>query len=171
MKYIMLVVKGIDYVFNFLLDVLVFAAKVMILAMTIIMCVAVFVRYVLNSGLNWSDEVAMMLMVYVGFISIAYGVKHQLHLSVEIFYNMFPAIVQKIITKINTAIICYLGGMMAYYGALLVKSAWGSAMTATRLPNGVLYAMVPISGVFVAYFSFMQLVGYKSSYRVKKEEE
>ncbi len=171
MKYILLVVKGIDFVFNFLLDVLVVAAKVMILAMTVIMCVAVFVRYVLNSGLNWSDEVAMMMMVYVGFIAIAYGVKHQLHLSVEIFYNMFPAIVQTILTKITTAIIAFLGVMMAHYGILLVQSAWGSAMTATRLPNGLLYAMVPVSGVFVAYFSLMQLVGYKSSYGVKKEEE
>ena len=67
----------VDRFFNRLMDFCMLLAKLMLLAMTIIICVHVFYRYALNRAIRWSEEITMMMMVYMGFFSIAYGVKHR----------------------------------------------------------------------------------------------
>lgn len=73
--------KYIDAFFNRLLDLCMILAKILLVVMTIIICIHVFYRYVLNRSIRWSEEITMMMMVYMGFFSIAYGVKHRLHCS------------------------------------------------------------------------------------------
>lgn len=157
--------KTLDTFFNVLMDVCIFVAKILLLAMTSLICVSVFYRYVLNRGIKWSDEVSMLLMVWFGFISIAYGVKQHLHLSVEVFFNMFPPRLRRILNKCTTAIVCLLGIMMTIYGALLMQSTAHNVMTATRWPSATLYAVVPVSGLLIAYFAFSDVVAYQSTYK------
>ena len=161
--------KKIDTFFNFLMDACIFLAKILLVAMTALICVSVFYRYVLNRGIKWSDEVSMLLMVWFGFISIAYGVQQGLHLSVEVFFNLFPQSVQKILAKITTAIVSLLGVMMAVYGVLLMQSTMHNVMTATRWPSATLYAVVPVSGILIAYFAFADCIGFRIQAEQKGE--
>lgn len=152
--------KYIDLVFSKVLDVLIVLAKIMLVAMTGIICVHVFYRYVLNSGIKWSEEVSMLLYVYFGFISIAYGVRYKLHLGIELFFNHFPETIQKICIKISDAVVMLCGIMIAINGVDLVKSTGTTVMTTTRWPSYLLYIMVPVLGMMIAYFSFANLIGY-----------
>lgn len=157
--------KYVDAFFNIILDICLFIAKVLLVAMTLLIFVSVFYRYVLNRGIKWSDEVSMLMMVYFGFISIAYGVKKHLHLSVELFYNMFPKKLQAICSKVTTAIVALLGIVMAVYGVKLIQSTMNNVMTATRWPSATLYMVVPVTGVLIAYFAFADTIGYQSIYK------
>ena len=151
--------KYVDRFFNAVLDALIVLAKIMLVLMTCIICVHVFYRYVLNSGIKWSEEVSMLLYVYFGFISIAYGVRHGLHIGIELFFNHFPKPVQRVCGKISNAVILVCGVMLAYHGVGLVKSTGTTVMTTTRWPSYLLYVMVPVMGVLIAYFSFANLIG------------
>ncbi len=166
--------KIIDRFFCGLMSFCIFLSKLMLIAMVMIMCVSVFYRYVLNSGIRWSDEVAMLLMVWFGFISVAYGVQHKLHISVELFYGMMPAKVQWACVKVINLMVCYLGVTVSYYGVKLMQSTMNNVMTATKWPASTLYAALPIAGVLIAYFSFTDLIGYPSgqsnSDAINKEE-
>lgn len=152
--------KYIDRAFSFILDVLIFLAKVMLVGMTCIICVHVFYRYVLNSGIKWSEEVSMLLYVYFGFISIAYGVRYKLHLGIELFFNHFPEAIKKICVKIADTVVMICGVLIAINGVQLVQSTGTTVMTTTRWPSYLLYIMVPVLGVMIAYFSFANLIGY-----------
>ena len=105
--------KIIDRFFRCFMNVCIWVAKLLLLAMTILVCISVFYRYILGRGITWSDEVSMLLMVWFGFISIAYGVKQKLHLSVELIYNFLPATLQRIFSKVTMAIVSILGSVMA----------------------------------------------------------
>lgn len=152
--------KYIDWFFHKFHLVMVFAAKIMILAMTIITAVQVFCRYVLDFSIRWSEEVPLILMVWFGFISMAIGVKKRLHISIELFFSMFPKKVQKVVLKLVDTIILAFGGVMIYYGFTLSKLTMTSTLPATKLPSGVLYAVIALSGVMIVYDTFMDLVGY-----------
>ena len=149
----------VDRFFNRLMDFCMLLAKLMLLAMTIIICVHVFYRYALNRAIRWSEEITMMMMVYMGFFSIAYGVKHRLHLSVNLFYDSLPARIQKIVLKFTDLILMIMGLVLLYFGIGLIKSTMNNIMIATHLPSAMLYGGVPVSGVLIAYFSFINLVG------------
>lgn len=153
----------IDRFFNRLMDLCMLLAKLMLLAMTIIICIHVFCRYVLNQAVRWSEEVTMMLMVYMGFFSIAYGVKHRLHLSVNLFYDSLPSSLQSLILKLTDLIMMIMGIVLLYFGIGLIKSTMHNIMIATHLPSAMLYGAVPVSGILIAYFSFVNLIGWKQS--------
>ena len=50
-------------------------AKILLVVMTIIICIHVFYRYVLNRSIRWSEEITMMMMGCTwGFLVSTYGV-------------------------------------------------------------------------------------------------
>lgn len=133
-------------------------SKCLLVIMTMIICTSVFFRYVLNTGLSWTDEVSMLFMVWFGFISVSYGVKENLHISVELFYNMFPKKMKWVCVKFNYLVIFILGGLLAYNSYGLMQTTMTNFMTATRWPTAVRYAPVGICGVFMCFYAFRHMI-------------
>ena len=161
--------KYIDAFFNRLLDLCMILAKILLVVMTIIICIHEFYRYVLNRSIRWSEEITMMMMVYMGFFSIAYGVKHRLHLSVTVFFDILPEPVKRAVLKFTDAVLMVMGIVLLYFGIGLIKSTMNNLMIATHLPSAMLYGGVPISGILIAYFSFVNLTGLR--FEQKKTEK
>ncbi len=152
----------VDRFICLLMNIFMLLSKTLLVIMTLIICVSVFFRYVLDTGLSWTDEVAMLFFVWFGFISVAYGVQQKLHISVEIFFSFFNKKLQWVVNKINSLIVCVIGCLIVTNGALLMESTMSNFMTATQWPTAVRYAPVAISGFFMAYFSFTQFIGFES---------
>lgn len=137
---------------------MVLLGQIMLIIITLLTCVQVFCRYVLDFSLRWSEEVPLILMVWFGFISLAIGVKKKLHICIELFFRMFPESIQKVISKFVDLCILVFGMVMIVFGWKLAAVMMASTMPATKMPTGYLYAIVPISGVFVVFDSFMNLL-------------
>ncbi|PKM58223.1 MAG: TRAP transporter small permease [Firmicutes bacterium HGW-Firmicutes-3] len=146
--------------------VMVVLGQIMLVLITILTCIQVFSRYVLNFSLRWSEEVPLIMMVWFGFIALALGVKKKLHISIELFFRMFPEPIQKILLKFVDLCILTFGVIMVVYGWQLAMVMMASTMPATKMPTGYLYIVVPISGVFVVFDSLMELLGL-----IENEEE
>jgi len=152
--------KTIDWLFHKLHFLMVQLAKLMILGMVIITAIQVFSRYVLNTSIRWSEEVPLILMVWFGFISMAIGVKKRLHISIELFYNMFPKPMQRVVNKLVDALLLLFGLIMIYYGFRLAGLTMTSTLPATKMPTGYLYGIIGIAGVMIVYDTFMDLIGH-----------
>jgi C4-dicarboxylate transporter DctM subunit len=55
-----------------------------------IMLMGVFFRYVLNSSLVWSDEVALMTFIWATFLAIASGYLHGKHVNMDLLVRRLP---------------------------------------------------------------------------------
>ena len=153
--------KLIDRIFHSFHLFMVWAAKGMLLAMVLITAVQVFSRYVLGFSIRWSEEVPLILMVWFGFISMSIGVKKKLHISIELFFKMFPKPVQKVGYKVVDLLMMGFGLVMTYYGFNLARLTMRSTMPATKLPSGVLYSVIALAGIMITYDTLMDLVGYR----------
>ncbi len=105
----------------------------------------------------WSEEIALLLMVWIAFVAMAIGVEKSLHISVNIFYDRFPKWLQKGATKLYQGLTTAFGIALIYYGIQLVCSTLDSTLPASKLPSCWKYMMIPISGVFITYFSILDL--------------
>lgn len=52
-----------------------FILVILLLAMTLIMGIQVFTRYLLGNSLAWSEEITRYLFIWSGFISVSYCTK------------------------------------------------------------------------------------------------
>lgn len=142
---------------------MVIIGEILLVLITALTCIQVFCRYVLHFSLRWSEEVPLIMMVWFGFISLAIGVKKGLHISIELFFRMFPESVQKVMQKFVDLCILIFGIIMVVFGWKLAAAMMTSTMPATKMPTGYLYGILPVSGVFVAFYSLMRILGLEKN--------
>lgn len=152
--------NGIINFFNLVHIGLVYIAKFMMVAMVLIIFANVVLRYVFNSGLMWSEEVALLLAVWFIFIAMSLGVKQNLHINISIIpEGKLPPRLSRILDIIKSLAILILALTMLLDGWKLVGFTMQSIMPATQWPAGLLYAILPISAIIMIYESSMDILG------------
>ncbi|MBU0934371.1 MAG: TRAP transporter small permease [Spirochaetes bacterium] len=152
--------NGIITFFNVVHIALVYLAKFMMVAMVLIIFVNVVLRYVFNSGLMWSEEVALLLAVWFIFIAMSLGVKQGLHINITLIpeSRQSPA-VRKVLSWLKSLAALAVALTMIVHGWKLVGFTMQSIMPATQWPAGLLYAILPLSAIVIIYESLMDIFG------------
>ncbi|MCF6322287.1 MAG: TRAP transporter small permease [Rhizobiaceae bacterium] len=86
-------------------------------AMTLITFANVIARYVFNSNILWAVESTVYLFAWLVLLGVAYGIKHNFHIGVDVVVKMFPRRVQKILTLVAA-------GACILFALLLLKGSW-----------------------------------------------
>ena len=171
MKWWQVAISAFTFVMDCIYRVLMEFAKLVILVIVVIVSCQVFSRLVLNSSIMWSEEVALLLMAWTAFISMAIGVEKDLHIAITVFFNLFPKKVQTFFAKFNTCATIFFGYILIHFGILLTKNAMRSTLPATQWPAGVKYAIMPIAGIFICYFAIISLFNLKKYRHLEIEGE
>ena len=145
--------------FRLLHTLLVILAKTLLAAMVLLIAANVFMRYVLNSGITWSEEVALVFVVWFTFIALALGVKQRLHISLCLLPEKISPKIDLLLSKLTDIVILFMGYIMIHYGWILVQFTSRSILPATGVPASVLYFPLVLSGVLVLYEGGMNLLG------------
>lgn len=133
-------------------------AKVLLVAMALIISANVFMRYVLNSGLRWSEEIALVLVVWFTFISMAMGVKNHLHIHMNLLPSNLPPSIDKLLMKLENLLMLGCGVVFLVYGSILTRFTMQSILPGTGLPAGIMYVVMPIASIPIIYDSIRELV-------------
>lgn len=152
------VLSTITFIFDCVYRVLLEISKVVLLLIVLIVSAQVFCRF-FNKSIMWSEEVALLLMVWTAFIALAIGVEKGLHIAITIFYNLFPKKIQWVISKIILGSTIFFGFILIFYGVKVAANGMNNMLPATQWPNGIKFIMMPVSGVFVCYFAVLDLFG------------
>lgn len=151
------ILRLVNLIHIFLVEI----AKIFILAMVFIVFANVTLRYVFNSGIFWSEEVALTLCVWFIFISLGLGVKQKLNITINLLQReKIPAWFNKALDLFMELIIIAIGGVMVFYGSTLVRFTMTSIMPATKWPAGILYLVVPFAGVTMILEAILHIVGW-----------
>ncbi len=101
-----------------------------------------FSRYVLNSSVAWTEEVARYLLIGVCFVGSVIAVRKNTHIMVEFFYRYVPKRAARVLTTlvdlIRIAFFAY-GIWLAWLVLNLVKN---QRMTALPISKGWIYGVV-----------------------------
>lgn len=144
-------------------------AIICMVILTIIVFFDVILRYVFNKGFPWTQEVATLMLVWFSLIGMAIGVLEKIHISIEMFTSKLPAKAIGVLESINHVLIAAFGGMMIYFGYIIMDMTKKSTMPATKLPSAVLYVILPLSGILI--FLNAILVAAKQDKKVFNEKE
>ena len=137
----------------------IYFAMALLVGMAIVIIINVFMRYVLNSGLRWGEEVAKLLMVWFTFIAMAVGVKQGLHISLHLLPKKLPVRLEKFLVFLKDIITFIIASVFFIYGIKLVQFTSRSIMPATEWPSSILYLILPIAAVLIASEALMDIFG------------
>lgn len=147
--------------FNIVYNIFLRYSQAVLLVIVVIVSADVFCRNVLSYSIKWAQEVSLLLIVWMTFLSMAIGEEKDQHIAIELFYNLFPKPVRKFFDVLNKMILAVVGCFLCFFGTKLVMSTWSSTLAATKWPAGMLYLMIPVGGGFMAFFAVLDLLGWK----------
>lgn len=117
------------------------------LGMTLIVVAQVFARYVLNSSLFWSEELARYLLVWLTFLGASTAYRHGLHPGVDVFYTRMPRTLKKAAAILVHVLSLFLFGTMVVKGIAFACFVRLQISPALSLPKWIIMAVVPVSGI------------------------
>ena len=116
--------------------------------MGIVLALQIFMRYVLNSPLIWSEELARYVFVWATFIGAGYGVRKKIHISVELFYGLMPRKLKLAVT-IFTNTLCVLAfAYLIPWSFVVLKDQVNIKSSAMQISMSLVFAAVPL-GCFI----------------------
>lgn len=154
-----------------IVDILIF---ILINIFVWIMCGSVVLqivsRYVFNSPLSWTEEIARLCMVWMTFLGGAYliSMTKNGHIIVDALIVVLPKKLQTASKALGFVMMVALSIVLMVYGVQLIGSSMAMKLTATKLPIACLYASAPVSATFMMYYELRIVYGLLHSLFSKK---
>lgn len=122
---------------------------VLFLIMTISAVTQVFTRYVLNSSLSWTEELARFSFIWLNILGASIAVKHKSHAAVSLLVDHLPKMFKRIVVLAADILMIFSAYLMVAQGFKMVAVTMRQLSPAINIPMGYVYLSVPVSGLVI----------------------
>jgi TRAP-type C4-dicarboxylate transport system permease small subunit len=139
----------------------------------------VVLRYVFNSGIYWSEEIARFLFIWMIFLGAIGALKNNQHLGVDTLLKIVPRFMKKIMYVTSNVLVLYILWLVLDGSWNMVQINKENPAPATGLPMSYVYAVGLVTSVamgiillFNLYrvFSDIEAIDEFTSMRESEEE-
>lgn len=128
------------------------AACGLLLAMCAAMALQVFQRFVVGRSLDWPDELAPTLLVWISFVGAALAARDNEHVGFPLLVDAMPPAVAAAVRFAGTAVVVVLLAVYVWFSVPLILRTWDQTLTTVPVSRGLLYAVLP--------FASLVMIGY-----------
>lgn len=132
-----------------LLRVLLGAAKISIIAISVLMVFVtlaqVVFRYLIEAPLPWSEELARYCFVWIVFLGGAIGLSRGVHLGVDLLVNLLPTRPRKALEALTSAMIAVFAGAVIYASYPVINMNMMQRSPALGVQMSWIYIAIPVS--------------------------
>jgi TRAP-type C4-dicarboxylate transport system permease small subunit len=133
----------------------IWTAGIAIAAMSVIIPWGIFARYVLGTGSQWPEPIAIQLMVLFTFLGAAVAYRAGSHIAVQLLTDRLPEGVRRPLRGIVHLLMLAVALFAVVYGTRLCIQTWNQVIGQLPwMPVGLTYVPVPIGGLVTALFVF-----------------
>ena len=124
----------------------------LLFVMLVVCFMAVVMRYVFNSPIQWSDEIILILLVGFGYICISVDVYKDEHVAITFFYDKLSWGLQRALDVFRHVLIGVFFALSTYYGVLIYQIKAPKTLVVTGASQGLVYlAEFIICGIIVIF--------------------
>jgi TRAP-type transport system small permease protein len=136
------------------------ALILLLAAMSVIIFVNVALRYLTDASLEWAEEVARYLMIWLTFLGAGPVLRYGGHIAVENLQDALPRAGGIALRVLVAALLFGFFGFMAWYGWLYMERTMFQMTPVTQIPFAYVYSAMPIGGVLLVVHFVLILRGY-----------
>ncbi|MBX7459723.1 TRAP transporter small permease [Qipengyuania sp. YG19] len=124
-----------------------------LILMTLVVGWQVFGRFVLQSSPSWSEQTALLLMIWYVFLAAGAGVWERFHIRIEIFEKrLIPGTRRRLRISIH-ALIAVMGLVLLLFGAQLIWLVRDHVIPSLGISRAFAYIPIPVTGALIILFS------------------
>lgn len=114
--------------------------------MTVIVSLQVLMRYAFSSSIDSADELSRLCFVWAIFLAIPHGVRHGVHVGIDLFVHMMPKPLQNALFRGMAALgtVLMIMVMVGGWGATLDR--WPELMPTLPVTSAIYYIAVLVCG-------------------------
>ncbi|MCW5652867.1 TRAP transporter small permease [Hydrogenophaga sp.] len=151
----------------------IWVAGTAITCMSLIIPWGVFTRYVMGTGSQWPEPIAILLMMVFTFIGAAAGYRANAHIAVTMLTDVMPAPIRAACGWLVDSLMALACAFVVWYGTHLCLGTMGQSISELPwLPVGVTYAALPIGSLITLLFVLeRRWIGPQDQRRLMRYEE
>jgi len=117
---------------------------VLLSAIVVILFGSVFWRYFLNDPISWSEDAALLCMIWMTLLGAPPGLRQGSHVAMEMLLYAFPQPVLKVMRAVISLVILTTAAVVVYYGGPFVKQGMARIIPSIDwLSQGYAYLALP----------------------------
>ncbi|MEI8189242.1 MAG: TRAP transporter small permease [candidate division NC10 bacterium] len=128
------------------------ACAISVVALTVIVCLQVFNRFVLKTPLAWSEDIAMLLFQWVVFLGAALGVKRLRHFGIELVVRHFPERLRHWVELLTPAVMAVVALVMIFQGWAIIELNRTRIFSSMDLTYVWAFLPIPLGGVLILIY-------------------
>jgi TRAP-type C4-dicarboxylate transport system permease small subunit len=120
----------------------------------------VFTRYAVGNPSSFTDELARYLMIWLGILGAAYVSGKNMHVAIDLIPSRSgKKTKEKLLFTVRILIVLFAIGALVIGGSRLVYITYilGQYSPALGIPLALVYLIIPISGILIAYYKISDL--------------
>jgi TRAP-type C4-dicarboxylate transport system permease small subunit len=125
------------------------ALVLLLAAMAIIIFANVVLRYTTSQSIEWAEEVARYLMVWLTFLGAGPVLRYGGHIAVDNLQDSLPPRAAVALRAVIAALLFAFFGFMVWFGVLYVQRAQFQMTPTTQISMGWVYAAMPVGGLLL----------------------
>jgi TRAP-type C4-dicarboxylate transport system permease small subunit len=130
-----------------------------IVVMSLIIPWGIFTRYVLGTGSQWPEPIAIQLMVLFTFLGAAVAYRAGSHIAVALLTDRLPEGLRHLLRGAVHLLMLVVALFAVVYGTRLCIQTWGQVIGQLPwMPVGLTYTPVPLGGLVTALFVIEHVV-------------
>lgn len=137
---------------------LLLGSAVALALMMIILCWQVAARYLLGNSPAWAEQSALLLMIWMTSLGTASGIADGFHIRIAEGVTSLPAAWQVRAVAAANLLIVLAGSTILWFGTILVAETWNNAVPTLPISRGMVYIVIPISGLLMGVFAMHHLM-------------
>ena len=141
--------------FNKFLDALCVACMALVLLLVV---AQVVMRYVFNSPLTWSEELAVYVMVWMTFAGSVICMRDKEHVDVTVLVDHLPKGLQKLALLFSRLMSVLFLLVVIYYGFEFVLENRSVVSVANHINMALVYSIIPLSCLGMLYYVIRSIV-------------
>jgi TRAP-type C4-dicarboxylate transport system permease small subunit len=143
---------------RFLSRMALYVSAIGLLGMTLIIAWQVLARYALNAAPSWTEQAALLLMLWFILFAAAAGVREGFHIRLTLFEQALAQRRRRALRLACHAVVALFGLAMAWSGAGLVAETWEHVIPTLGLPRGLSYVPIAGAGALMAFFAVEAMI-------------
>jgi TRAP-type C4-dicarboxylate transport system permease small subunit len=121
-------------------------------ALVVVVFIQVFNRFVLQTPLAWSEDLAMLLFQWVVFVGVALGVKRMRHFGIELVVRQFSEHWRHRIELVAPLVMLVVAVVMIFQGYAILTLNINRTFATMDLSYTWAFLPIPVGGILIIIY-------------------